>query len=101
MLMRGSIPRNTSGPCGAAPYSVEREIEDLAALVRGAGGPVFLFALGQPPRRQREEAVLYKPPFIVYNSHPPGPGLVHGTVLMAPQVLAAEIKEYFGSRNDC
>ncbi len=65
------------------PYAVEREVEDLAALVNSAGGPVFLFgsssgavlALDAAARLGSKIAklFLYEPPFIVDGSRPPMP----------------------------
>ncbi len=60
------------------PFAVEREVEDLAALVRSTGGPVFLFgsssgavlaldaanSLGSTV----EKLFLFEPPFIVDSS---------------------------------
>jgi pimeloyl-ACP methyl ester carboxylesterase len=65
------------------PYAVEREVEDLEALVNEAGGPVFLFgsssgsvlALDGASRLgpKVKKLFLYEPPFIVDGSHPPIP----------------------------
>ena len=65
-----------------APYSVQREIEDLAALIADAGAPAFLCgfssgavlaldaaAAGLPITR----LALFEPPFVVGDSRPPGP----------------------------
>jgi pimeloyl-ACP methyl ester carboxylesterase len=65
-----------------APYSVQREIEDLAALIADAGAPAFLcgfssgavlaldaVAAGLPITR----LALFEPPFVVDDSRPPGP----------------------------
>jgi pimeloyl-ACP methyl ester carboxylesterase len=65
-----------------APYSVEREIEDIAALIEIAGGPVTLFgwssgavlaldaaAAGLPITR----LAVFEPPFVVDDSRPPLP----------------------------
>jgi pimeloyl-ACP methyl ester carboxylesterase len=62
-----------------APYAVEREIEDIAALIAAAGGSASLFghssgatlalkaaAAGLPVAR----LVLYEPPFRTGDSHP-------------------------------
>ena len=64
------------------PYAVEREIEDIAALLQAAGGSSFVFghssgavlalraaAAGLPIPR----LALYEPPFIVDDSRPPVP----------------------------
>ena len=62
------------------PYAVNREVEDLEALVDAAGGPVFLFgsssgsvlALDVANRLgpKVKKLFLYEPPFIVDGSHP-------------------------------
>ena len=65
-----------------APYAVEREIEDLAALVDAAGGSAFVFghssgavlalravAAGLPIAK----LAVYEPPFILDDSRPPIP----------------------------
>jgi pimeloyl-ACP methyl ester carboxylesterase len=65
-----------------APYAVEREIEDLAALIDVAGAPVTVFgwssgavlaldaaAAGLPIAR----LALFEPPFVVDDSRPPLP----------------------------
>jgi pimeloyl-ACP methyl ester carboxylesterase len=66
-----------------APYSVEREIEDLAALIAAVGGSAHLcgfssgavLALDAAARGLPITAlVLYEPPFIVDDSRPPAAG---------------------------
>lgn len=65
-----------------APYAIEREIEDLAALIEVAGAPATVFgwssgavlaldaaAAGLPIRR----LALFEPPFVVDDSRPPLP----------------------------
>jgi pimeloyl-ACP methyl ester carboxylesterase len=65
-----------------APYAVEREIEDLAALIADAGAPATVFgwssgavlaldaaATGLPITR----LALFEPPFVVDDSRPPFP----------------------------
>jgi pimeloyl-ACP methyl ester carboxylesterase len=63
-----------------APYSVEREIEDLAALIAAAGGSAYVcgvssgavLALDAATRGLPITALaLYEPPFIVDDSRPP------------------------------
>src|SRR5215470_3158246 len=64
------------------PYAVQREIEDLAALIDEAGAPAFACgfssgavlaldaaAAGLPITR----LALFEPPFVVDDSRPPGP----------------------------
>jgi pimeloyl-ACP methyl ester carboxylesterase len=65
-----------------APWTPEREVEDLAALLAAAGGTAYLFgcssgavlaadAAHRLPGFQR--LALYEPPFIVDDSHAPRP----------------------------
>jgi pimeloyl-ACP methyl ester carboxylesterase len=65
------------------PYAVEREIEDIEALIDAAGEPAYLYgissgaalaleAAGKLPGKVKKLA-LYEPPFIVDDSHPPLP----------------------------
>ncbi|WP_410640556.1 alpha/beta fold hydrolase [Amycolatopsis sp. lyj-346] len=73
--------RGASGDTG--PYAVEREVEDLAAVVKEAGGEVFLFGISSGVALALEAArnlpvtklALYEPPFIVDGTRsrvPPG-----------------------------
>lgn len=71
--------RGESGP-GAAPYSLERELEDLAAVVEAAGGTVSLLgfssgaALALEAVRSGlrfEKLALYEAPFILDDTHAP------------------------------
>ena len=65
------------------PYAVEREVEDLEALVNATGGPVFLFGSSSGAVLALDAAnrlgpkvtklFLYGPPFIVDSSRPPIP----------------------------
>jgi pimeloyl-ACP methyl ester carboxylesterase len=65
------------------PYAVEREIEDLEAMIDAAGGSAFVFghssgavlalrAAGQLGNKIKKVA-LYEPPFIIDDSRPPIP----------------------------
>ena len=66
-----------------APYAVEREVEDLAALIVEAGGSAFVFGHSSGAVLALEAArwlstsitklALYEPPFIVDESRPPLP----------------------------
>ncbi len=62
-----------------APYAVEREVEDLDALITEAGGSAFVFGHSSGAALALEAAVrglaitklaLYEPPFIVDDSRP-------------------------------
>lgn len=79
-----------------APYAVEREVEDLNAVLDAAGGSAFVFghssgavlALNAAlllPTKIRKLA-LYEPPFIIDDSHPP-----------VPQDFAAHLRELVAS----
>ncbi len=78
-----------------APYAVEREIEDLAALIKEAGGSAFVFGHSSGATLALEAAarglaitrlVLYEPPFIVDDSRP-----------HPPADLAAQLAELIAS----
>jgi pimeloyl-ACP methyl ester carboxylesterase len=65
-----------------APYAVEHEVEDLAALIEAAGGTAFVFghSSGAVLSLRAAEAGLpiprlavYEPPFIIDTSRPPLP----------------------------
>jgi pimeloyl-ACP methyl ester carboxylesterase len=76
--------RRGRGDSGDTPsYAVEREVEDLQALVEDAGGTTFAFGHSSGAVLALETAVatpgitklvLYEPPFIVDDSRPPLPG---------------------------
>ncbi|HUX11673.1 MAG TPA: alpha/beta hydrolase [Spirochaetia bacterium] len=64
------------------PYAVEREVEDLAALIDAAGGPALVFghssgavlALEAASRlKQIERLAIYEPPFITDATRAPVP----------------------------
>jgi len=75
--------RRARGDSGdTPPYAVEREVEDIQALVEDAGGSAFAFGHSSGGVLALEAAAqtlgisklaLYEPPFIVDNSHPPLP----------------------------
>lgn len=66
-----------------APYAVEREIEDIEALIDAAGGSAFLYGLSSGAVLALEAAsrlptkvkklAMYEPPFIIDGSRPPLP----------------------------
>ncbi len=65
-----------------APYAVEREIEDLDALITAAGGSAFVYGHSSGAVLALEAAArglaitklaLYEPPFIIDTSRPPIP----------------------------
>jgi pimeloyl-ACP methyl ester carboxylesterase len=65
------------------PYAVEREVEDIEALIDASGGSAFLFGSSSGAVLALEAAsklpgkvkklFMYEPPFIVDNSRPPMP----------------------------
>ena len=66
-----------------APYAVEREVEDLAAMIEAVGGSAFVFghssgavlalrAAGQLGN-QIQKLALYEPPFVIDDSRSPIP----------------------------
>ncbi|MEV0719437.1 alpha/beta hydrolase [Asanoa sp. NPDC050611] len=72
--------RGDSG--NTAPYAVEKEIQDIAAVIKDNGGRAYAYgissggaltirAASQLP--EIEKAVVYDPPFIVDDSRPPLP----------------------------
>jgi pimeloyl-ACP methyl ester carboxylesterase len=76
--------RNQSGD--TMPYAVEREIEDIQALINHAGGSVFVFGVSSGAALALaaiehglniSKLALYEPPFIVddYGHHPPADSL--------------------------
>ena len=65
-----------------APYAVEREVEDIEALIKEAGGSAFVFGVSSGAALALEAAsrlpgipkvALYEAPFIVDDSRPPIP----------------------------
>ena len=76
--------RGRGGSGDRQPYSKEREVEDLAALIQEAGGPVFLLGLSSGGALSLEAAAsglairkvaVYEPPFIGASGH--GAGAEH------------------------
>ncbi len=65
------------------PYAVEREVEDLEAVIEAAGGSAFVFGhssgavlaldAAQMLPTKIAKLALYEPPFIIDASHPPMP----------------------------
>lgn len=65
-----------------APYAVEREVEDLAAMIEVAGGSAFVFGHSSGAVLALEAAkhglsipklAIYEPPFVIDDSRPPLP----------------------------
>ena len=87
------------------PYAVEREIEDLRALVEEAGGSAYVFghssgavlALDATARGlPAERLALYEPPFVVDGSRPPLPaGYVEHLDRLTVEGRSGDAVEYF------
>ncbi len=88
-----------------APYSVRREVEDIAALVEAAGGTAYLFGHSSGAVLTLEAAdqipaitklAVYEPPFILENSRPPvPPDYVAHLVQLYKTGKPGEAVEYF------
>jgi len=90
-----SYDRRGRGDSGdTAPYAVEREIEDIAALIEEAGGSAFIYGKSSGAALTLEAAnhglaiprlALYEPPFIVDATRPmlPSDYVEHLTELVA------------------
>jgi pimeloyl-ACP methyl ester carboxylesterase len=75
--------RGRSDSGDTLPYAVEREIEDIEALIADAGGTAFLCGFssgaalaleaGNKLPTKVKKLALYEPPFIVDDTHPPIP----------------------------
>ena len=75
--------RGRGGSGDTQPYAVERETEDLDALIAVAGGSAFVYGMSSGAVLALEAAksglaieklALYEPPFIVHDTRPPLPG---------------------------
>jgi pimeloyl-ACP methyl ester carboxylesterase len=74
--------RGRGGSGDTAPYAVEREVEDIDALIKEAGGSAFLYGVSSGAALALEAAnrglairkvALYEAPFIIDDSRPPLP----------------------------
>ena len=75
--------RGRGGSGDTPPYAVQREIEDLAAIIDAAGGQACVYGISYGDGLALEAAcavhakvaklALYEPPFVVDNSRPPVP----------------------------
>lgn len=89
------------------PYAVEREVEDLAALIDAAGGSAYLFgsssgavlALDAAARlgEKVKGLFMYEPPFIVDGSAPPMPADLAARIeaLVAARRRSDAVKLFF------
>lgn len=102
-----SYDRRGRGDSGdTPPYAVEREIEDIAALIQAVGGSAYVFGLSSGAVLALEAAaklghaistlVLFEPPFNVDESRPPLPEdyVDHLTKLLS-EGRRADAVEYF------
>ena len=72
------------------PYAVQREIEDLAAVIDAGGGPAYVYGISSGAGLALEAAcavpakvaklALYEPPFVVDDTRPPVPADAVGQV---------------------
>jgi alpha-beta hydrolase superfamily lysophospholipase len=74
--------RGRDGSGDTLPYAVEREVEDIEALVKEAGGSAYVYGISSGAALALEAAArltgirklaLYEAPFIVDDTHPPRP----------------------------
>jgi pimeloyl-ACP methyl ester carboxylesterase len=93
--------RNDSGD--TLPYAVEREIEDIEALINAAGGSAFLFGISSgaglalaagASGLNIPKLALYEPPFMVDDQghHPPADSLVQLQTMIAQDRRADAVK---------
>ncbi|WP_422661194.1 alpha/beta fold hydrolase [Paenibacillus sp. EC2-1] len=91
-----------------APYAVEREVEDIDALIENAGGKACLFGSSSGAVLALEAAsllgnrvvklYLYEPPFIINDSRKPVPAnYVHQLNALIDAGKRSEAVEYFAS----
>ncbi|GHO97133.1 alpha/beta hydrolase [Reticulibacter mediterranei] len=89
-----------------APYAVEREVEDIKALIDEAGGSAFVFGHSSGAVLALEAArllpskikklALYEPPFIIDDSRPPVPAnYVAHLIDLVSSNRRGEAVEYF------
>jgi pimeloyl-ACP methyl ester carboxylesterase len=91
-----SYDRRGRGDSGdTPPYKVEREVEDIEALIEKAGGSAFVFGVSSGAALALQAAThlksikrlaLYEPPFIVNDTRPPVPA---DFVIQIEKLLAA------------
>jgi len=82
--------RGRGNSADTPPYAVEREVEDIEALIDAAGGSAFLFGsssgavlaleAGSRLGTKVNGLFLYEPPFIVDDSRPPMPDDLVGQI---------------------
>jgi pimeloyl-ACP methyl ester carboxylesterase len=72
------------------PYAVDREVEDVAAVIDASGGSAFLFGSSSGAvlaleaadklRGKVKKVFMYEPPFIIDGIHPPMPNDLIGRI---------------------
>ena len=87
------------------PYAVEREVEDLAAVIDEAGGSAAVYGMSSGAALALEAAgrglaisrlALYEPPFVVGGSRPPGaPGVATRIAELTSSGRRGAAVEYF------
>jgi pimeloyl-ACP methyl ester carboxylesterase len=100
-----SYDRRGRGDSGdTAPYAVEREVEDIEALINEAGGSAFVLGMSSGAVLALEAArklaiaklALYEPPFVVDNTRPPLPkGYLKQLKELTTSGRRADAVEYF------
>ncbi|GHO89207.1 alpha/beta fold hydrolase [Dictyobacter formicarum] len=90
-----------------APYAVEREVEDIEAIINEAGGSAFVFghssgavlaleAARLLPSGKIKKLAVYEPPFIIDDSRPPIPeDYVPHLIELTSSGRRGEAVEYF------
>ena len=89
-----------------APYAVEREVEDIEALIDEAGGSAYVYGISSGAVLALEAARLlptkimkvavYEPPFIIDDSRPPAPeGFARRLAALAASGRQGDAVEYF------
>ena len=78
--------RGRGGSGDTPPYAVQREIEDLAAIIDAPGGQACVYGISSGAGLALETAcavsakvaklALYEPPFVVDNSRPPAASMI-------------------------
>lgn len=89
----------------AMPYHIEREVEDIAALIDAAGGSAYVYGISSGAALALEAAkrlssvrklALYEAPFVVDASRPPVPAdyLARMEALLAANRRGAAVKHF-------
>lgn len=97
--------RGRGGSGDTAPYAVERELEDLAAVIEAAGGSAYAFGVSSGAALALEataagvpisKLAMYEPPYVVDGTRPPIPDdYVEHLDRLAAEGKRNEILRYF------